>query len=138
MFGRRADLAVAASAQTAKAAGLVQALLLALRAEEAPVSKLSQDAGALHLRLEPLQKLLRILTITKCHERQAIYPPQTAETANPADDKPAKAYYSRKSPVMPLARGGKFPPRLADSTTELLCINEKSPVVEWSLPGWPP
>ena len=58
-------LAGAASTQAAEAAGLVQSLLLALRAEEAPVPKLSQDAGTLHLGLEPLQKLLWVLTITK-------------------------------------------------------------------------
>ncbi len=48
------ELAVAAAANSAEAAGLVEALLLTLGAEETPVPQFTENAGPLHLRLETL------------------------------------------------------------------------------------
>ena len=48
----RAWLAVAAAADAAQAALLVEAGLLALGAEEAPIAQFAQYAGALHSCLE--------------------------------------------------------------------------------------
>ena len=51
-FALEVRLAVAAAAYAAEAALLVEARLLALGAEEAPIAKLSEYAGALHGGLE--------------------------------------------------------------------------------------
>ena len=51
-FARERRLTVAAAADAPEAALLVEAGLLALGAEEAPVAELAEDAGALHGCLE--------------------------------------------------------------------------------------
>ena len=76
-----------ASSDTSEAACLVQALLLALRAEETPVPQLSQYAGALHLGLEPPQQLLTVLTVTKRYERQI---PLLGPHSDPVCRRPAR------------------------------------------------
>ena len=67
---RGRGLAVAAAALPSQAAGAVESALLALRAEEAAVAQLSQYAGALHPRLEPLEQGLRVFSIAEHYVRQ--------------------------------------------------------------------
>ena len=58
-------LAVAATADATEAPGLIESLLLSLRAEEPPVPQLTKNSRPLHLGLKSLQKLIAVFSITE-------------------------------------------------------------------------
>lgn len=64
------SLAALAAAQAAETSCLVEAGLLPLGAEVPPVPQLAQYTGALHRSLEPLEKALAVLSVTKRYMRQ--------------------------------------------------------------------
>ena len=58
-------LAVSATADSAEAPRLVEALLLSSRAEEPPIAQLTQDSRPLHLGLKSLQQLFAVFSVTE-------------------------------------------------------------------------